>query len=204
MARKNPGVDAYIAKAEPFARPILRHLRKLVHAGCPEVEETLKWRFPHFVYEGMLCSMAAFKAHCAFGFWNGALVLPGKTDAMGHFGRITSLSDLPADRVMIGYIREAARLNESGEKLPPRARRVRKALAIPKDLVAALKKNPRARGAFESFSPSHKREYVEWITEAKAQATRRRRLDQAIAWMGEGKPRNWKYMKRPAAGSPRS
>ena len=203
MATKNPGVDAYIAKAAPFAKPILRHLRKLVHSGCPGVEETLKWSTPHFVYEGMLCGMAAFKSHCAFGFWNGALAFPGRTDAMGHFGRITSLADLPVDRVMIGYIREAARLNESGTKLPLRARRVRKALAIPADLVATLKKSPKARDTFESFSPSHKREYVEWITEAKAEATRKRRLDQAIAWMGKGKPRNWKYMKRPVAKSGR-
>lgn len=196
MLRKDPRVDAYIAKSRPFAKPILKHLRALVHAGCPAVEETIKWGTPHFLYEGMLCNMAGFTCHCAFGFWNGALALPGKTDAMGHFGRITALSDLPTDKVMIGYIKEAARLNQSGTKLPPRPKRVRKALAIPADLVAALKKSPKARDAFEDFSPSYKREYVEWITEAKAEATRKKRLDTAISWMADGKPRNWKYRKR--------
>ena len=199
MATQHPGIDAYIAKSAPFARPILRHLRSWCTRAAPGRGDA-EGSSPHFVYRG--CSAAWLRSEpLRVRVWNGALAFPEKTDAMGHLGRITSLADLPADRVMIGYIREAARLNESGTKLPQRARRVRKALAVPSDLVAALKKSPKARGVFEAFSPSHKREYVEWITGARAEATRQRRLDQAIDWMDEGKPRNWKYMKRPAAKS---
>jgi uncharacterized protein YdeI (YjbR/CyaY-like superfamily) len=195
MGKKDPLVDAYIAKSAGFAKPILRHLREIVHKGCPEVEETMKWSFPHFMYKGMLCSMASFKNHCAFGFWKGKLIVPGKSDAMGQFGRITSLSDLPKDSVLLGYVREAARLNETGEKLPRKSREPRKALPTPSDLVAALKENAKARRTFEGFSPSNRREYVEWITEAKTDETRKRRLDTTVEWMAEGKRRNWKYMR---------
>jgi uncharacterized protein YdeI (YjbR/CyaY-like superfamily) len=195
MGKKDPRVDAYIAKSADFAKPILRHLREIVHQGCPEVEETMKWSFPHFMYKGMLCGLAAFKSHCAFGFWKGKLIVPDKPEAMGQFGRITSLSDLPKDSVLLGYVREAARLNETGEKVPRKPQRPKKDLATPSDLAAALKKNVVARATFEGFSPSHKREYVEWITEAKTEETRKKRLDSAIEWMAEGKPRNWKYMR---------
>jgi uncharacterized protein YdeI (YjbR/CyaY-like superfamily) len=200
MAKKDPRIDAYIAKSATFAKPILKHLRKLVHAGCPEVEETIKWSSPHFMFHGMLCGMAAFQSHCAFGFWNRAMNLPDNAEAMDQFGCITSLSDLPRDKVIVGYVREAARLNKAGIKGPPRPRRPKKTISVPDDLLSALKKSPKARAAFESFSPSHKHEYLEWITEAKGEDTRRKRLDTAVAWMSEGKPRNWKYMKRqPAA-----
>ncbi len=195
MGKKDPRVDGYIAKSAEFARPILRHLREIVHKGCPEVEETMKWSFPHFLYEGMLCSMASFKSHCAFGFWKGKLIVPEKPEAMGQFVRITSLSDLPKDSVLVGYVREAVRLNETGEKVQRRPREPKKALATPPDLAAALQRNTKARKTFEAFSPSHKREYVEWITEAKTEETRRKRLSTAVEWMAEGKPRNWKYMR---------
>jgi uncharacterized protein YdeI (YjbR/CyaY-like superfamily) len=197
MGKKDPRIDAYIAKSAPFARPILKHLRELVHKGCPGVEETVKWSAPHFDYHGgPLAGMAAFKAHCAFGFWKGSLILPGSSDAMGQFGRITSLSDLPADRVMIGYVRKAARLNEEGVKVPRPVKQVKKDIPMPPDLTAALKKNARARATFDGFSPSHKRDYLEWITDAKGAETRTKRLKTATEWMAEGKPRNWKYMKR--------
>ena len=205
MAKKDPRIDAYIAKSAAFAKPILRHLRKLVHEGCPDVEETIKWGSPHFTYHGMLAGMAAFQGHCAFGFWNRALSLPDNAQAMGQFGRITALSDLPADKVIIHYVEEAARLNEAGIKGRPRPRRPKKPLSAPGDLLSALKKNPKARATFDSFSPSHKREYLEWITEAKGEETRKKRLDTAIAWMAEGKPKHWKYMKRqPAVRRPSS
>jgi hypothetical protein len=197
MARKDPRIDAYIAKSAKFARPILKHLRALVHEGCPDVVETVKWSMPHFDYEGVLCGMAAFKEHCAFGFWNRALKIPGQGGAMGQFGCIKSLSDLPRDKVLVGYIREAARLNETGEKVGP-IRRKLKPLPIPPELSAALKKNPAARARFESFSPSQKREYNEWIGEAKQDETRRKRTETAIGWIAEGKSRNWKYMRGPS------
>lgn len=205
MAKKDPRIDAYIARSADFAKPILKHLRKLVHAGCPEAEETIKWGSPHFTFHGMLCGMAAFQSHCAFWFWNRAMNLPTNAEAMGHFGRITSRSDLPPDKVVIGYVQEAARLNEAGIKGPPKPRRLKKAISVPDDLLSALKKRPKARIAFENFSPSHRREYLEWITEAKGEETRKKRLDTAIAWMAEGKPRHWKYMKRqPAVRRPSS
>lgn len=200
MTAKDPRIDAYIAKAAPFAQPILKHLRKLVHAACPDVVETMKWSFPHFDHKGIMCSMVAFKQHCAFCFWKAALMFPaGKTgvenEAMGHFGRITSLSDLPADKTVIGYIKKAAYLNQTGVKVPPRHKsKAKKELVTPDYLTAALKKNKKALATFESLSYSHRKEYVEWLTEAKREDTRRQRLATAIEWMAEGKPRNWKYL----------
>ena len=202
MARKDPRVDACIAKSAAFAQPILKHIRKLVHAGCPEVEETIKWQFPSFMYKGMLCGMAAFKNHCTFGFWKHELIFGkeklaanGEERGMGQFGRITSLSDLPKDAVLLGYIKEAARLNDQGIKVPSRARLRKKApLVVPDYFMKELKKNKKALAVFEGFSYSHKKEYTEWITEAKTEDTRKRRIETAIQWMTEGKARNWKYM----------
>jgi uncharacterized protein YdeI (YjbR/CyaY-like superfamily) len=200
VATRDPRIDAYIAKSADFARPILAHLREVVHAACPDAEETMKWSFPHFQYKGLLCSMAAFKEHCAFGFWKGSLVLGeaggGSDGAMGQFGRITKLGDLPSKKALTGYIKKAMDLNEAGVKSPTRSKpKAPKAeLVVPDDLASALEKNAAAHATFEKFSPSNKREYVEWITEAKTQATRTRRLETAIEWMAEGKPRNWKYM----------
>jgi uncharacterized protein YdeI (YjbR/CyaY-like superfamily) len=205
MGKKDPRIDAYIARSADFAKPILRHLRALVHKGCPDVEETMKWSAPFFDYEGaILASMAAFKEHCAFGFWKGSLIVPGKKDAMGQFGRITKVSDLPSDRVMIGYVKEAARLNAEGVKTPRAPKREKKEIAMPADLASALRKNARARATFDAFSPSHKREYLEWITEAKGEETRKKRLETAIEWMAEGKPRNWKYMRQPSPNRART
>jgi uncharacterized protein YdeI (YjbR/CyaY-like superfamily) len=205
MGKKDPRVDDYIAGSADFARPVLTHLRKLVHAACPDVEEAMKWSLPHFMHQGILCSMAAFKNHCAFGFWKGSLIFGkaktvGNTpkEAMGHLGRITAISDLPADAALIGYIKQAARLNEEGIKPPTRSKprsKVKKDLVVPVELMAALKKNKKALAAFEDFSYSHKKEYVEWITEAKRDETRKQRVETAIAWMADGKSRHWKYMR---------
>jgi uncharacterized protein YdeI (YjbR/CyaY-like superfamily) len=197
MSNTDPRMDAYIAKSADFAKPILSHLRKLVHDACPEVQETMKWSFPHFDYRGILCSMAAFTQHCAFGFWKSALIL-GKCDhqveAMGQFGRITSIADLPKDKVLLDYLKEAIRLNEQAVKAPARSRpKEMKRLVVPKDLLAALKRNRKADETFNGFSCSHKKEYVEWITEAKRDETRAKRLAQTIEWLAEGKSRNWKY-----------
>ena len=201
MGRYDPRIDEYIARSADFAKPILNHLRKVVHSACPEVEETMKWSFPHFVYKGMLCSRASFKQHCAFGFWRGSLVLDGNGaaagGAMGQFGRITRLSDLPPKKVLAGYVKKAAALNEAGvtARTPKAPRTTKKPLVVPDYVMAALRKNKKALATFEGFSPSHRREYVEWITEAKGEDTRRRRLEQAVEWMAEGKPRNWKYAR---------
>jgi uncharacterized protein YdeI (YjbR/CyaY-like superfamily) len=202
MSTKDPRVDAYIAQAADFAKPILKHIRRLVHTGCPEAQETLKWQHPTFVYEGILCGMAAFKRHCALHFWKGKLLFNGDKaakrlgkEAMGQFGRITSVSDLPSEKVLVRYVKEAARLNQEGVKVPSQAKtRARPELVVPDYLAAALKKNARALQTFEAFSPSHKREYVEWLTEAKRNETREKRIGTAIQWLTEGKPRNWKYM----------
>jgi hypothetical protein len=199
MGNKDPRVDAYIRNAVPFAQPVLSTIRETVHAACPGVEEAMKWRFPHFLYKGMLCSMASFKGHAAFGFWKGSLVTGGPrgVDAMGHFGRLTKVSDLPSKKVLAGYIEKAATLNEQGVKEPRAKRRpAPQAMTIPGDLAAAFKKSKKAQTGFDALSPSHKREYLEWITEAKGAETRARRLAQAIEWMAEGKSRNWKYEKR--------
>jgi uncharacterized protein YdeI (YjbR/CyaY-like superfamily) len=199
MGTRDDRVDAYIAEAPEFARPILTHLREIVHAGCPEVEETMKWSRPHFLYKGMFCGMSAFKEHCAFGFWKHSLVVgkgsQDEKDGMGQFGKITTISDLPSKKILLGYIKEAMKLNDAGVKSPARTKpKTPKEVIVPEDLSIALQKNNKAQATFEKFSPSHKREYIEWITEAKTEATRTRRLETTIEWLAEGKPRNWKYM----------
>jgi uncharacterized protein YdeI (YjbR/CyaY-like superfamily) len=194
MANKDPRVDAYIKKAQPFARPVLTHLRKLVHKTRPDMEESIRWGSPFFDHKGMVCFMAAFKTHAVFGFWKGKLLF-GKEHkgAMGHFGRLTSVRDLPSDKQMIGYVRKAAELNERGLKRKRPARGTQK-VTVPADLKAALAKNAKAGKTFENFSYSHKKEYVDWITDAKREETRTKRLKLAIQWLAQGKPQNWKYM----------
>lgn len=194
----DPRIDAYIANSAEFAQPILEHLRALVHAACPEVEETIKWGFPHFMYKGMMCNMASFKAHCSFGFWKAELLLAdeARREAMGQFGRIESVKDLPARKVLTAYVKQAMKLNDEGVAAPARAKpAVPRELAIPAELTAALKEVPAAHKHFEAFSPSKQRDYAEWISEAKTEATRTRRLEQAVEWISEGKSRNWKYEK---------
>lgn len=199
-------VDAYIAKAQPFAQQILNHLRKLMHEGCPGVEEAIKWSMPFFVYRGTIMgNMAAFKEHCSFGFWGqeiGAVLREAgvvQEGGMGSLGRITSVRDLPSEKEMLGWIREAAGFIERGEYTSPIAAR-NKVVKAPKpapkaspEFSAALKKNKKAAAVFEAFSPTCKREYVEWIAEAKREETRDKRIAQAVEWIAEGKQRNWKY-----------
>ena len=198
MGKKDPRVDAYIKKAAPFAQPILSEFREIVHGACPDVEETMKWSFPHFDYKGVMCSMAAFKAHAAFAFWKGSLVIggPRQQDAMGHFGRIARRSDLPSKAVLAGFVKKAAALNDQGVKVARAPKRAPKPVKVPADLAAALQERAKARAGFDALSPSHRREYIEWISEAKTDETRARRLTQAIEWMAEGKSRNWKYERR--------
>jgi uncharacterized protein YdeI (YjbR/CyaY-like superfamily) len=196
----NPQIDAYIETSADFARPILRHLRDLVHRACPGVEEAIKWRMPFFTRGGkMLCSMAAFKAHCVFGFWHRemekliASERGGTASAGGLLGRITSLADVPDDKTMIRYIRTAAELDESNVPSRPRLTKPKPEAKVPADLSVALKKNKKAATTFANFSPSQRREYIEWIVEAKRQETRQKRLATTLGWLSEGKSRNWKY-----------
>jgi uncharacterized protein YdeI (YjbR/CyaY-like superfamily) len=204
MGKYDKKVDAYISKSGGFAQPILEHIRELVHEACPDVEETIKWGFPHFNYKGILGSMAAFKNHCSFGFWKGAIMkdphqvmsVVGKT-SMGSFDKITSLKDLPPDRILKQYIKEAAQLNEDDIKVPTRAKpKEAKPVEVPTDFLKALKKNRQAFEIFQGFSNSNKKDYVQWITEAKTDATRQTRLATALEWIAEGKVRNWKYLKK--------
>jgi uncharacterized protein YdeI (YjbR/CyaY-like superfamily) len=204
MGKKNPGVDAYIVKSADFAKPILKHIRSVVHAGCPDVQEELKWGFPHFMYKGILCSMASFKAHCAFGFWKGELLAKQhkslsetRESAMGEFGRITALSDLPSEKTLLRYIKDAVRMNDDGVKRPVKAKpKENRSLEVPDYFLAALKRSRKALTVFEGFNYSNKKEYVEWVTEARGEETRKRRLETAVEWMSEGKPRNWKYTRK--------
>ncbi|HEX5864081.1 MAG TPA: YdeI/OmpD-associated family protein, partial [Casimicrobiaceae bacterium] len=198
MGTRDPRVDAYIERSASFAKPVLKHLRRLVHAACPEVVETIKWGVPSFEHKGPLCGMAAFKKHCAFGFRHALMRAEtgGKpAEAMGQFGRVTTLGDLPRDSTLTVLIRKAAKLNASGIKAP-RARTRKAPPVVPAVLAAALEKNRKARATFESFSDSHKREYVEWIAEAKRDETRAKRLATAIAWMAEGKSKEWRYLRK--------
>jgi uncharacterized protein YdeI (YjbR/CyaY-like superfamily) len=206
MGKRDKRVDAYIvSKAGSFA-PILAHVRELVHKACPDVEETIKWGMPSFDYKGPYFGFAAFKQHCVFGFWKAKLLKDPKNylgdrkadggEAMWNFGRVTKISDLPPDNVILDFLKQAKKLNDEGMKLPPKKKVPAKAIKAPAELMDALKKNKKALATFDSFSPSAKRDYVEWITEARTEPTRERRIIQAVEWMAEGKPRNWKYMKR--------
>ena len=195
MAR-DPRIDAYIERAAPFAQPILRHVRELVHAACPGVEESIKWGMPSFSHAGgILCGMAAFKQHASFGFWKHALVVgEGEPrDGMGSYGKMTSLQDLPPDRTLLAHLRKAMQLNEAGVKSPARKTAPKPPPETPADLAAALENNHAAKATFDAFPPGCRREYIEWIVEAKREETRGKRLAQAIEWMAEGKRRNWKY-----------
>lgn len=198
MGTKDKRIDAYIAKSERFAQPILRHLRKMVHTACPGVEETMKWSFPHFDYKGMLCSMAAFKQHASFGFWKEKILLgtnPGSKGGMGSFGKISRLEDLPADNVLMDLIRKAAQLNDEGITAKRSKPDPKKPLKVPPYFMTALKRNKKALQTFQEFSYSHKKEYVEWVVEAKTGETRQKRLTTTVSWLAEGKSRNWKYIK---------
>ena len=200
---RDPRIDAYIAKSAKFAQPILQRLRDAVHQACPQAEEAIKWGMPSFVHAGgILCGMAAFKHHVAFSFWKHAQVMGEavERDGMGSYGKMAKLSDLPPKRQLLADIKKAARLNEEGAKTPgPRKTATPKpAPKAPPELAAALalKKNAKARAAFEAFAPSHKREYIEWIVEAKREETRAKRVAQTVEWLAEGKQRNWKYQKK--------
>jgi uncharacterized protein YdeI (YjbR/CyaY-like superfamily) len=196
MGKKDPRVDAYIAKAQPFAQPILRHLRKLMHKADPDIEETMKWSMPSFSHAGIVCNMAAFKQHCAFGFWKSKLILDAKDEGMGSFGKVTSLKDLPSDAKMVAYMKKAVKLNLEGVKVPGRAKRKAAPLRVPADLGKALKAAPRAAATFKGLSTSHRNEYVEWLTGAKQPATRAKRLATTVAWLSAGKNFNWRYERR--------
>lgn len=203
MPSHDPRIDAYINRSADFAQPILEHLRAVVHATCKDVEETIKWSCPHFMYRGaILCQMAAFKHHVAFGFWKAAQ-LKGLDDgdqlgsAMGQFGRIESIADLPTKRALTALIRQAMKLNEQDIKRMPVKRAPRsRAIVMPTELSAALATNGKARKEFEKFTSPQQREYIEWIAEAKQAATRNRRCAQAIECIAEGKLRNCTYMDK--------
>lgn len=200
MARRDPRIDEQIREAAPFARPIMTRLREAVHAGCPEVVETLKWSRPSFEHHGLLCGVAAFKAHCTFGFWKHALLVErGGAKAAAELealGRISDVSELPSRATLVRYVRLAAKLNEDGVSAPKARAKPKTPVAVPADLKRGLAGNARAKACFETLSPSHRREYVEWITEAKQDATRQRRLATALEWLAQGKTRNWKYERR--------
>jgi uncharacterized protein YdeI (YjbR/CyaY-like superfamily) len=199
MANHDPRVDAYIAKSASFARPILEHLRALVHEACPTVDESLKWSMPFFSYKAApMCMMAAFKQHCSFGFWLSKEVTGGSDeDGMGQFGKLASLKDLPPDRQLSAYLKKAMALNEAGVKKARPKAAAKPAPTLPDDLASLLaqKKHAAARKAWESFPPGAQREYVDWIAEAKTDATRQKRLATTLEWLAEGKRRNWKYEK---------
>ncbi len=200
MPTNDPRIDAYIDKAAPFAQPILIHLRKLVHKACPNIVETIKWSMPIFDHKGIVCSMASFKQHCAFGFWKQKILdsdaFPKHKSAMGSFGRITSLDDLPDDKTMTELIRQAVELNEKGIKVPKAKSAAKKEIIIPDDLSSVLSKNKKAKATFENFSYSHRKEYVEWINEAKTDTTRKKRIATTIEQLAEGKSRQWKYERK--------
>jgi uncharacterized protein YdeI (YjbR/CyaY-like superfamily) len=199
--KPDPAVDAYIRKAAPFARPILTKVRALFRRACPDIEETMKWSFPHFEYRGIVGSMAAFKHHATFGFWKASLLpdphglFAGGDDAPMGRAKFADVSELPPDAVLVEYIRAAVALNEQGVKVEKPKREKKPEAEVPADLRAALRKNKTALATFDGFSPSHRREYVEWITEAKQEATRQKRVAQAVEWLAAGKSRHWKYQR---------
>ncbi|MEO7308727.1 MAG: DUF5655 domain-containing protein [Ferruginibacter sp.] len=205
MAKKEKAIDTYIAKSADFAKPILNHIRALVHKTCPDVEEKMKWSMPFFDYKGeMLCHMASFKQHAVMGFWKASLMKDSilvenarSETAMGHLGRIGSLKDMPPDKKITAWIKEAMQLNDKGIKLLAKANAAdKKELIIPDYFIKAISRNKKAKQVFENFAYSHKKEYVMWITEAKTEETRNKRMETALEWIAEGKSRLWKYEKK--------
>ncbi len=206
MSTYDPRIDDYIAKSAAFAQPILTHLRELIHETCPDVEEIWKWSFPNFEYKGStLCSMAAFKQHCSFGFWKASLIPDpdnilqlAEKAAMGQLSKISSLKDLPKDSILKKYLRAAMKLNEEGVKSKAKKKVTsedKSALTTPADFAALLKKKKEASEVFNDFSYSNKKDYILWFEEAKTEATRSKRMEQALEWIAEGKSRHWKYKK---------
>ena len=198
MGSKDKRVDAFIEGANPFAKPILRRLRTWVHRHAPGVEETLKWGMPHFQYRGkMFCGMSAFKEHCGFGFWHPMMRRDDTSlEGMGSFGKIRTVDDLPTEAEFAKMAREAMRLTDEGVKAPPKPKAEQKELVVPKALADALKRSKAAAKTFDEFSYSHRREYIEWIAEAKTDETRERRVKTTIEQLAEGKPRHWKYLAK--------
>lgn len=201
MKQFDERVDAYIQKSAPFAQAILNHIRKVVHQASPLITETMKWSFPHFECKTTICSMAAFKGHCAFGFWKASLMkdpeglFEDKKNAMGQMGRITKIEDLPSDEILIAYIHEALAIDQTGEKIVKAAPKPKVLIEMPQEFGQALVENHTAKYHYDKFSPSKQREYLEWITEAKTEATRSKRINTAIEWISEGKTRDWRYKK---------
>lgn len=201
MSKHDARVDAYIARSAEFARPILQQIRATVHAACPEAEETLKWSMPYFSYRGApICGMAAFKQHASLHFWHhkdlfGAAATD-REEGMGQFGKLTSVRDLPSKKELTVCVKKAMQLIEAGATRARPRREAKPAPAVPADLAALLaqKKHAAARKTFAGFSASMQREYVQWIVEAKTDATRQKRLATTLEWLAEGKQRNWKYM----------
>ncbi|MEM9410128.1 MAG: YdeI/OmpD-associated family protein [Planctomycetota bacterium] len=203
MPKLDPRVDQYIENSPEYAQPILSKIRKAFHKGCPEVEEAIKWGCPHFLHHGMLGGMASFKKHVSFGFWRSKeLEDPeelfetgtGKKASMCN-AHVHNLKELPTQKVLVDYVRRATILNQTSPS-PKKASTKKISTEIPTDLADALKKNTKAKKTFESFAPSHKRDYIEWINEAKRKATREKRLATTIEWLSEGRRRNWKYETR--------
>jgi uncharacterized protein YdeI (YjbR/CyaY-like superfamily) len=202
MKNTSPDVDRYIEKAAPFAQPILERIRAAFHKAHPDVTETMKWSVPHFEYKGVLGSMAAFREHVNWIFWKGSLMddplgiiaASGESSMTGM--KLRDVKELPKEKEMVAYVREAIRLNEEGVKVARAPKTARPEAEVPAELAAALKKSPAAKKTFESFPPSHRREYIEWITGAKQDATRQKRIAQTIEWLAEGKSRNWKYERK--------
>ena len=203
MEQYDSRVDAYIAKAAPFAKPILEYIRQVVHEASPKITETVKWGMPFFDYKGPVCMMASFKQHLGFGFWKASrlndpngLVKGGDDEAAaGSFGRIEKMEDLPPAEALKDFVLQIIAINESGIKEPKKAATPKAEIAMPDDFSNLLSGNPKALEHFFNFSPSKKKEYLEWIVESKSEATRQKRMEQALEWISEGKSRNWKYQR---------
>ena len=196
----DPRIDNYIARAAPFAQPILSHLRSLVHAAVPGLDETMKWGVPHFLYKGKnIAGMAAFKAHAAFTIHGEAAANAERERqaGMGHFGKIAALADLPGDNLLKSRLQAAVeRIDKHGTALakkPAVKRTPKPELPVPPEFAAALAAAPAAKATLDAFAPSHRREYLAWISEAKRPETRDKRIAEALEWLAEGKKRNWKY-----------
>jgi uncharacterized protein YdeI (YjbR/CyaY-like superfamily) len=202
MKNISTAVNDYFERAQPFARPVLDHLRNLVHVACSSVQEAIKWGMPAFLYQGkLLCSMAAHKHHCSFSFWKGAelpdpqgILRPVGETSMGQLGKITQVEMLPHEDILIAYIQQAMKGNDQPVPVS-KPSGVKKEVLVPDDFMELLKQHPRALAVFERFSTSHRKEYIEWITEAKKPETRLRRMEKALEMLAEGKDKNHTYQK---------
>lgn len=195
MNEASENITAYIEKATPEFKEVMIALRSVLNNPNFDIKEDWKWGAPNFNNEGMICWLAHFRNHVGMNFFKGTLI-KDKYNLFTHYReekgnrqlKFSDINQIIPEQIEY-YIEEAIKLNQENIKV------VKKEIdtSLPLDLETELNNNPKAKMFFESLAPSYKRDYIEWIEEAKREATRTKRLATTMEWLSEGKKKNWKY-----------